>query len=232
MISLYFEQDDLNEKDLKIIIYLATFALPFMSLALVARHFIHLFHRTTPLIEFGIDRGNNDNALLISHISDTHIPETTTIEGGLKAAEVASASSNALSWATANSCFIFLTGDVTDTGSDLEWETFKRLCCDGTVEKTKLFVVPGNHDTTLELEFSPPNRNRTKGFEKRCFNFIDNVILYNMPDWTFLVRDQQISISNFFNTDILNYIELYKNESAGRGSSPSKTWYLSLSSCF
>jgi 3',5'-cyclic AMP phosphodiesterase CpdA len=152
---------------------------------------------------------NNPALLFATHISDGHIPEAMTMEGGKPINEAIDRTTEALQAGVhyltqLPQWFIFYTGDVTDTGSDAEWLAFSRACGATNVDLDRLFIVPGNHDLSLEARDSIPER----GFERRCANFVRHV-LKGRSTWAYLSGHTLKPIKTLFEGKGGEYMDIY-----------------------
>ncbi|WP_283196638.1 metallophosphoesterase [Rhizobium sp. BT04] len=228
-VYIYLVSESLEYKQVAIIEFILIIQLPVFTFVLVGVPLLPFFHRTVRLGEIDIKGSTTAQGVRIAHLSDCHLPETTTIEGDLPSASVSKATASALSWALPRSHFVFLTGDVTDTGSPGEWAIFKQLCKQIKLDREKLLVIPGNHDISLETGFSPPQRNITEGFEKRCLNFIANVIVDCPKRWEFVHENQSFKIIDYFQAAFTSYIDEYLKyppEVSVLPAKPSSIYYL------
>ncbi|TAY14031.1 metallophosphoesterase family protein [Rhizobium leguminosarum] len=151
----------------------------------------------------------------ITHISDTHLPENLTMEGGIAVEEAKRLTVDALQVGVerqlvSSASYIFHTGDVTDTGSEKEWQIFRELCDYARVDRTRLFVVPGNHDLRLETENFGPMNKLTIGFEQRCATFVEQFLKDCPPSWCYLSQGKLRSVRHIFDDVGLSYLEVYK----------------------
>ncbi|MRG56780.1 hypothetical protein GF108_14465 [Phyllobacterium sp. SYP-B3895] len=225
----YPSLDRLDAKQVAVVEFLLLIQTPLYTLLLIGRYFSGLLHRTIELIEFTIERGTSEKAVLVAHLSDAHIPEQTTIEGEIDCRQALEACSKALSWAMPRCHFLCLTGDVTDTGSETEWHHFDEMCRANAIDRERLLIVPGNHDISLETGVSPIMRNITEDFEKRCFNYIRTVIV-NCPDsWEFIHNGKRFLIKKYFEKPFSDYIPSYRTyppEVSILPAKPVSNWYL------
>ncbi|MBY3489432.1 metallophosphoesterase family protein [Rhizobium laguerreae] len=228
-VYIYVTSGSIESRHVAVIEYILIIQLPLSTFVLVWVPLLPLFHRTIRLAEIDIKDSTTALGVRIAHLSDCHLPETTTIEGELSSGSVSKATASALSWALPRSHFVFLTGDVTDTGSPGEWAIFKQLCEQIKFDREKLLVIPGNHDISLETGFSPPQRNITEGFEKRCLNFIANVIVDCPKTWEFVHESMSFKIIDYFQAAFVSYIDDYRKyppEVAVLPAKPSSLYYL------
>jgi predicted MPP superfamily phosphohydrolase len=99
------------------------------------------------------------DTLMVAHLSDLHLTEDLTIEGGLDQQPVRELAFRAIKWALQRSEFVILTGDITDRGRPSEWDQFLGILeqLNVPLASNRVLFVPGNHDlsmTTTET-FSP-----------------------------------------------------------------------------
>ena len=145
------------------------------------------------------------DALVLAHLSDLHLTEDFTIEGGLHQQQVRERALTALTWALERSDFVIVTGDITDRGRYSEWRQFLGIMEELKVPLTsnKLLLVPGNHDlsmTTVET-YAPQ-----LAFEERAFGYVHQVLRNAPPEWMMVgIRGESTSVRKYLDGQIGRY---------------------------
>lgn len=149
------------------------------------------------------------DTLVLAHLSDLHLTDDLTIEGGLDQQQVRERAFEAFKWALERSDFVIVTGDITDRGRQSEWDQFL-----GIVDKlnvplanNKVLLVPGNHDLSMTTtETYAPHL----AFEKRAFTYVHR-ILRNAPSaWMMVGNDGKYTSVRSYLDDKAWYFDLYQ----------------------
>jgi hypothetical protein len=150
------------------------------------------------------------DALVLAHLSDLHLTEDFTIEGGLQQQQVRERALAALTWALERSDFVVVTGDITDRGRYSEWRQFLGIMEELKVPlaSNKLLLVPGNHDLSMTTETYAPQL----AFEERAFAFVHQVLRNAPPEWMMVgIGGEYTSLRKYLD-DRAWYFDLYQKQ--------------------
>jgi len=115
----------------------------------VTRAYAIAVHLRLPILESSVAENESRTVMAsIAHVSDLHVTGTRTIELGHSAKESVSMAARVINDATRGADWVVLTGDVTDTGSEEDWQRVFELWRNLDVP-VKVLPIPGNHDLLL-----------------------------------------------------------------------------------
>lgn len=119
-----------------------------------------------------------DMKVLVIHLSDLHLEESNNELPKRKEALCRAMQNSALE---ADTVFIVITGDITSKGKETEFTKAKELlsCIKDEIEKysrkrTRLLMVPGNHDCCFEIEEKKIRKNLIEVVKEKGAEAIDN----------------------------------------------------------
>jgi len=152
----------------------------------------------------------SNNDLHIAHLSDLHLTNNVTLEADLPLDQVQEVVRSSLLWSKERADKLFLTGDITDKGSLLEWAQFLDLIASQglPLEDGRIFLIPGNHDLSLVTQHAPGFALSRLAHDKQAYNFITKILMKCPPQWMMLTETGQVRVRSHLES-VAEYLTCY-----------------------